>query len=269
MRRLRNDAVDVVYGTVDGFARSACPTCRISLPSGGGEMASWKKSMPSSSAPARRARCIAAVLARAGKKVVLLEQGPDWQLTDLICSDIWGRRLKGAGPAILYEGKHPVGRTGDHGWGTGGAALHYSANFPRLLPDDFTMKSDHGRGARLADLLCRCRALLRQGRPGDRRVGRRQGRGALAPAGRALSDAAAANPSATARCGCRASRRWASTMVAGAGRHQLRSTTRAATACIYDGWCNAGCPTGRSPIRSRPVSARRAARARTCGRSAT
>ena len=61
----------------------------------------------------------AAVLARAGKKVVLLEQGPDWKLTDLISSDIWGRRLKGAGPSILYEGKDAVGRTGDLGWGTG------------------------------------------------------------------------------------------------------------------------------------------------------
>ncbi len=31
----------------------------------------------------------AAVLTRAGKKVVVMEQGPDWQLTDLISSDIW------------------------------------------------------------------------------------------------------------------------------------------------------------------------------------
>jgi choline dehydrogenase-like flavoprotein len=88
----------------------------------------------------------AAVLTRAGKNVVLLEQGPDWQLSDLISSDIWARRLRGSGPAILYEGRHPVGRTADHGWGTGGAALHYSANFPRLLPSDFNMKSEHGRG---------------------------------------------------------------------------------------------------------------------------
>ena len=29
----------------------------------------------------------AAVLAKAGKKVVLLESGPDWQLTDLISSE--------------------------------------------------------------------------------------------------------------------------------------------------------------------------------------
>ena len=88
----------------------------------------------------------AAVLSRAGKHVVVLEQGPDWQLSDLISSDIWARRLRGSGPAIVYEGRHPVGRTADHGWGTGGAALHYSANFPRLLPSDFNMKSEHGRG---------------------------------------------------------------------------------------------------------------------------
>ena len=41
----------------------------------------------------------AAVLSRAGKHVVVLEQGPDWQLSDLISSDIWARRLRGSGPA--------------------------------------------------------------------------------------------------------------------------------------------------------------------------
>ena len=30
----------------------------------------------------------ASVLAKAGKKVVLLESGPDWELSDLISSDI-------------------------------------------------------------------------------------------------------------------------------------------------------------------------------------
>ena len=39
----------------------------------------------------------AAELTKAGKKVVLLESGPDWQLTDLVSSDIWGRRIKPAG----------------------------------------------------------------------------------------------------------------------------------------------------------------------------
>src|SRR5215471_7751025 len=88
----------------------------------------------------------AAVLAKAGKKVVVLEQGPDWQLTDLISSDIWGRRVKPAGAPFVLEGKHPISYAYQAGWGVGGAALHYFANFPRLLPTDFKMKSEHNRG---------------------------------------------------------------------------------------------------------------------------
>jgi choline dehydrogenase-like flavoprotein len=88
----------------------------------------------------------AAVLAKAGKKVVLLESGPDWQLSDLISSDFWGRRLKPAGGPFLLEGKNPYGYVYQAGWGVGGAALHYFANFPRLMPNDFKVKSEHGRG---------------------------------------------------------------------------------------------------------------------------
>ena len=39
----------------------------------------------------------ASVLAKAGKKVVLLEAGPDWQLSELISSEMWGRRIRPAG----------------------------------------------------------------------------------------------------------------------------------------------------------------------------
>ena len=74
----------------------------------------------------------ASVLAKAGKKVVLLEAGPDWELSDLISSEIWGRRVKPAGAPILLEGKNPMGYASQAGWGSGGAALHYFANFPRL-----------------------------------------------------------------------------------------------------------------------------------------
>src|SRR3979490_2146207 len=88
----------------------------------------------------------AAVLAMAGKKVVVLEQGPDWQLSDLISSDFWGRRVKPAGAPFLLEGKNPVSYGYQGGWGVGGAALHYFANFPRLLPSDFKVKTEHGKG---------------------------------------------------------------------------------------------------------------------------
>jgi choline dehydrogenase-like flavoprotein len=87
----------------------------------------------------------AAVMAAQGKKVVILEQGPDWQLSDLISSDIWGRRIKPAGGPFILEGRHRVSYGNQGGWGVGGAALHYFANFPHLLPDDFHIKSTHGR----------------------------------------------------------------------------------------------------------------------------
>jgi choline dehydrogenase-like flavoprotein len=73
----------------------------------------------------------AAVMAKQGKKVVVLEQGPDWQLSDLISSDIWGRRVKHAGGPFILEGKHPVSYGNQAGWGVGGAALHYFANVPQ------------------------------------------------------------------------------------------------------------------------------------------
>jgi choline dehydrogenase-like flavoprotein len=85
------------------------------------------------------------VLAGAGKKVVILDNGPDWQLTDLISSDIWGRRVKPAGAPVLLGGKNPFAYTYQAGWGVGGAALHYFANFPRYLPSDFKIKSEHNR----------------------------------------------------------------------------------------------------------------------------
>jgi choline dehydrogenase-like flavoprotein len=86
----------------------------------------------------------ASILAQAGKKVVLLETGPDWHLPDLISSDIWGRRLKPVAPVIL-DGKNPFAYVNQAGWGVGGAALHYFANYPRYLPTDFKIKSDYGR----------------------------------------------------------------------------------------------------------------------------
>jgi choline dehydrogenase-like flavoprotein len=184
----------------------------------------------------------ASVLARAGKHVVLLEQGPDWTLGDLISSDIWSRRLKGSGAPVLYAGKHQVGRTSDTGWGTGGAALHYSANFPRLLPGDFTVKTDHGRAldwpisyADVAPFYDRVAADI--GVSGDAKAEERwRPPGAPYPM----------PPLKTFRYG--------DVWVPGfatlgidtiPGAVGINSTAyKGRPACIYDGWCNAGCPTG-------------------------
>src|SRR3984893_12249729 len=86
-----------------------------------------------------------AVLAQAGKTVVVLEQGPDWQPSDLISSDLWGRRIKPASGPFLLEGKKPFYYVYQAGLGGGGSALHYFAIFPRLLPNDFKIKREHGR----------------------------------------------------------------------------------------------------------------------------
>jgi choline dehydrogenase-like flavoprotein len=184
----------------------------------------------------------AAVLTRAGKKVVLFERGPDWQLSDLISSDIWGRRLKGAGAPIIYEGRHAIGRTSDHGWGTGGAALHYSANFPRLLPADFKVKSEHGHGLdwpiSYADIAPYYDRIAQEiGVSGDAKAEER-----WRPAGEPYP----MPPIKTFRHGevwVKGFNSVGITVAPGAvGVNSIAYKGRAA--CINDGWCGAGCPTG-------------------------
>src|SRR5262249_60353732 len=85
---------------------SAFPIGLTLLRRRGGDMANEKVDVVIVGAGASGS-VFAAVLAKAGKKVVILEQGPDWQLTDLISSDFWGRRIKPASGPFLLEGKDP------------------------------------------------------------------------------------------------------------------------------------------------------------------
>ena len=184
----------------------------------------------------------AATLARAGKKVVVLETGPDWQLSDLISSDFWGRRIKTAGAPFLLEGKNPFGYSYQSGWGVGGAALHYFANFPRLLPNDFKMKSEHNRGLdwpiSYKDLApWYDRVALDVGVAGDAKAEE-----AWRPAGKPYP----MPPMRTFRHG--------EVWMKGCEAHGIRlvpacvgmnsTEYKGRPACIYDGWCHVGCPTG-------------------------
>jgi choline dehydrogenase-like flavoprotein len=89
---------------------------------------------------------IAAKLAQAGKKVVVLEGGPVRTRESLISSQLWSRRLKWSGPAVETGGSAPLSVGFGSGWGTGGSALHHYACWFRLHPEDFEVQTRFGRG---------------------------------------------------------------------------------------------------------------------------
>ena len=184
----------------------------------------------------------AAVLAKAGKKVVLLEAGPDWQLKDLISSDFWGRRIKPSGIPFLLEGKNPYGYAYQGGWGVGGAALHYFANFPRMLPNDFKVKSEHGKGldwpisyADIAPFFDKVAAEI--GVSGDAKaeeIWRPKGEPYPMPPMKTFRNGAVWLKGFEAN-GIRM-------VPAAVGMNSVEFKGR--PACIYDGWCHVGCPIG-------------------------
>ena len=184
----------------------------------------------------------AAVLAQAGKKVVVLEQGPDWQLGDLISSDLWGRRIKPAGGPFQLEGKNPFGYVYQAGWGVGGAALHYFANFPRLLPNDFKIKSEHGRALdwpiSYADVAPYYDKVAQEvGVSGDAKAEE-----VWRPAGQPYP----MPPMKSFRNGqvwlkaCET----AGIRLVPAAVGMNSTDYKGRPACIYDGWCHVGCPIG-------------------------
>ncbi len=90
---------------------------------------------------------IAAKLAVGGKKVVILEAGPERGNDDLVSSAIWARRLKWGGDPVIEEGENPVGHVFNAGYCVGGAAMHHFAVWPRLHAEDFQSRSLYDEGA--------------------------------------------------------------------------------------------------------------------------
>jgi choline dehydrogenase-like flavoprotein len=99
---------------------------------------------------------MAAKLAVGGKKVVILEAGPDRGNPDLISSGIWARRQKWHGEPVEDLGPNSVGHGFNAGYGTGGGAMSHYGVWPRFHEEDFDMLSRYGQGLdwpiRYADL---------------------------------------------------------------------------------------------------------------------
>src|SRR6202051_2290395 len=221
--------------------RSAFPTCRIFHPRRGGEMSNEKVDVVIVGAGASGS-VYASVLAKAGKKVVLLESGPDWELSDLISSEIWGRRIKPAGAPILLEGKNPMAYAAQGGWGVGGAALPSFATVPRLLPTDFRIKSEHNRAHDWP-------ISYQDVAPFYDKVGREIGVSGDAKAEerwRPTGEAYPMPPMKTFRNGdiwLKGFDALGIPMVpAPVGMNSVEFNGR--PACLYDGWCHVGCPIG-------------------------
>ncbi|MEO0410434.1 MAG: GMC family oxidoreductase [Pseudomonadota bacterium] len=191
------------------------------------------------------AGCVyAAVLAQAGKSVTVLEGGPGWEDGDLVSSGIWSRRLRWGGPPTLSAGEHPAGVGFNSGWGFGGSALHHYGTWPRMLPSDFTMASDHGKGldwpfdyGELQPYYERVQAFV--GISGD----------ASAEPWRPPSDAPYPLPPLEIFNQARLIAKGFDAMGMPAAPSPMAILSEPygdgdRAPCVYDGWCDAGCPIG-------------------------
>ncbi len=88
----------------------------------------------------------AALLAEAGKRVLVLEAGAPRHLQDLVSSQIWARRLKWGLAPILAGGEDHLNHNIATGSGIGGAALHHYGTWLRFSEDVFKPNALHGRG---------------------------------------------------------------------------------------------------------------------------
>ena len=89
---------------------------------------------------------LAARLGAAGRKVVVLEAGPPRELNELYSSTIWSRRLKWQGAPVRAGGANPVPHAFEAGFGRGGSALHHYACWFRLHREDFRTATLYGKG---------------------------------------------------------------------------------------------------------------------------
>jgi choline dehydrogenase-like flavoprotein len=184
---------------------------------------------------------IAARAAAAGKRVLLLESGPARQLSDLVSSQLWARRLKWGGAPVEESGNLPIGHAFNAGWGTGGSALHHYAVWPRLHENDFKPNTLYGQGLdwplEYADLRpFYDRVQTEVGLSGD----------AAAEKWRPPGENYPMPPLPVFAQGQVIARGFSELGMATAPIPLAVNSTefKGRKACLYDGWCDAGCPIG-------------------------
>lgn len=187
------------------------------------------------------ASVIAAKAALNGKKVVMLEAGSERSPSDLISSQIWARKLKWNGAHVEEEGNLKIGNNFNAGSGTGGSTMHHYGVWPRMHNIDFKLKTEYNVGldwpisySNLAPYYDRIQDDV--GLSGDHTQETWRPKGKKYPM----------PPIPT----------FAQGRVIDSGFKKLGLNTapipmaintvprKGRAACIYDGWCDAGCPIG-------------------------
>ena len=141
---LRSDAVDVVYGTMEGYESLGVPFMPHSLRTGGGQMATQEKVDLVIVGAGASGSDYAATLAKAGRSSCCSIAGPTSADRPYLVGHLGPPHQ--AGGRSLHPRRQASREHGRPGrMGVGGAALHYFANFPRFLPNDSRIKSEHNR----------------------------------------------------------------------------------------------------------------------------
>ena len=183
----------------------------------------------------------AAVLAEAGKSVLVLERGRERKLTDLYSSQIWARRLKWASPPVVEDGPDSIWFNFNAGHGYGGAAIHHYAVWPRYHEDDFKERSLYGRSIDWPFEYSALRPFYDQvqadvGMSGD----------AKKEVWRPPGDPYPLPPVLVTNHGTVLARGFEALKMRTAPLPMavLSAPYKGRRPCIWDGWCDAGCPIG-------------------------
>lgn len=183
----------------------------------------------------------AAVLAEAGKSVLVLERGRDTKLSELYSSQIWSRRLKWAAPLVVEDGPDSVWPNFNTGSGVGGSALHHYAVWPRYHAEDFQEHTLYGRSLDWPFEYAELRPFYDQI---QRDVGM-SGDAAKEP-WRPPGDPYPLPPVMVTNHGRVLARGFEALKMRTAPIPMavLSQPYNGRRSCIWDGWCDAGCPIG-------------------------